>query len=98
MVEVMDAAAFLERTAPWVGRAEVDAHVQHLRKTVAALSNMVTAPENILSVMGSEEACELLGKFIADSKLKRRSRPYQGFQVQRELPSGSGWKEFSSLS
>lgn len=96
MVEVMDATTFLSRTAPWLGRVELDAHVQHLHKTAAMLSETGVARDNILSVMGSEEACGLLGTFVTDSK-RLKPTPYQRFGVKIDAPSGDSWKEFFGI-
>lgn len=96
MVEVMDATTFLSRTAPWLGRVELDAHVQHLHKTASMLSETRVAPDNILSDMGSEEACRLLGRFIADSH-KKQPDLYQHFGLEADAPSGESWKAFFGI-
>jgi hypothetical protein len=97
MVEVMDATTFLSRTAPWLGRVELDAHVQRLHLTATLLSETGLAPDNILSVMGSDEACRLLGKFVTDS-YKTKPNPYQRFALKKDAPSGESWKAFFGIA
>jgi hypothetical protein len=64
-VDVLDAATFLERTAPWADRSVLDTHMQHLQITAAKLSEQQgSLSGTVLSAMETAEACDYLGKFL----------------------------------
>lgn len=92
-VEVMDAATFLERTAPWVDRSALDIHMQHLRESaeehLRQTLGQITPepiPEDILSAMEPGEACDHLGRFLDHiPKQNNPSGEYDGLPI-RFLP------------
>lgn len=73
-IDVMDARAFLEETAPWADVTKLEAQIAKTQQHVAAVHRKEAPASETLKVMDHEEACRHINKCIANFAKQREER------------------------